>query len=158
MTIKNMDKQKYVSPALMWLFVLAGAMLIFLFVPAWRFWRIKFSLSWLFLPVVFYWLYFFIGAIKVHKQAAMSVAKIDRIVKEGVYAYVRHPIYHADITLVWGISLFMGEPRFFFASAWLTAVLVCWMMLEEKAMEKKFGREYLEYKKQVPMFCPRLKG
>ena len=26
--------------------------------------------------------------------------------------------------------------------------------IEEKEMEKKFGREYLEYKKRVPMFFP----
>jgi protein-S-isoprenylcysteine O-methyltransferase Ste14 len=28
--------------------------------------------------------------------------------------------------------------------------------IEEKEMEKKFGREYLEYKKRVPMFIPKL--
>jgi len=28
---------------------------------------------------------------------------------------------------------------------------------EEKEMEKKFGEEYLEYKKRVPMFFPWLK-
>lgn len=29
--------------------------------------------------------------------------------------------------------------------------------VEEKEMEKKFGQEYLEYKKNVPMFIPWLK-
>jgi protein-S-isoprenylcysteine O-methyltransferase Ste14 len=28
--------------------------------------------------------------------------------------------------------------------------------IEEKEMEKKFGEEYLKYKKSVPMFIPRL--
>ena len=28
--------------------------------------------------------------------------------------------------------------------------------IEEKEMEKKFGKQYLEYKKNVPMFIPRL--
>ena len=27
--------------------------------------------------------------------------------------------------------------------------------IEEKEMEKKFGRQYLEYKESVPMFIPR---
>ena len=29
--------------------------------------------------------------------------------------------------------------------------------IEEREMEKKFGQEYLEYKKRVPMFIPKLK-
>jgi len=30
-------------------------------------------------------------------------------------------------------------------------------VIEEKEMEKKFGEEYLEYKRKVPMFIPKLK-
>jgi len=31
------------------------------------------------------------------------------------------------------------------------------MAVEEKEMEKKFGREYLKYKESVPMFIPRFR-
>jgi len=30
--------------------------------------------------------------------------------------------------------------------------------IEETELERRLGREYLEYKKKVPMFFPRLKG
>jgi protein-S-isoprenylcysteine O-methyltransferase Ste14 len=29
--------------------------------------------------------------------------------------------------------------------------------IEEKEMEKKFGRDYLEYKSKVPMFIPKFR-
>jgi protein-S-isoprenylcysteine O-methyltransferase Ste14 len=29
--------------------------------------------------------------------------------------------------------------------------------IEEREMEKKFGKEYLKYKQRVPMFFPRLR-
>ncbi len=30
-------------------------------------------------------------------------------------------------------------------------------MIEEPELEKRFGKEYLEYKKRVPMFIPKIK-
>ena len=31
-------------------------------------------------------------------------------------------------------------------------------LVEEKELEKKFGQAYIDYKKKVPMFFPRLTG
>ncbi|MFH1089490.1 MAG: hypothetical protein V1716_03640 [Candidatus Uhrbacteria bacterium] len=37
---------------------------------------------------------------------------------------------------------------------WLSAVLLFWARLEEKAMTKKFGQAYLKYKSETPMLIP----
>lgn len=148
--------EKYISPLAMWLIVAAGVVLIFFILPKTLLIGSPFF-SWLLLPAVLYWLYFFLGAIRVHKRAARSVAGIDKIIKEGVYARVRHPIYSADIVLAWGIFFWASELRFLLAAHWLMFVLLFWMRLEEKGLIEKFGQEYLDYKKQVPMVFPKLK-
>lgn len=152
-----MIKQKYITPVLMWLIIIVGVALIFIFLPARQLWENKFYFSWLIAPAAVYWLYILSGAARVHKKMAMSVAKIDIIVKEGVYAFVRHPIYSADIALAWGIFFFLGESRFLFAAIWLTLVMIFWAKLEERGLIEKFGQEYLDYKNQVPMVIPKLK-
>jgi len=141
----------------MWLIIAAGVTLIFFILPKTPLLGTEQFFSWLILPAAFYWLYFFIGAIGVHNQAAKSVAGIDKIIKEGVYNIVRHPIYSADIVLAWGIFFFMGNLRFLLGAIWLSLAMFCWMRLEEKGLIEKFGQEYLDYKKEVPMICPKFK-
>lgn len=140
----------------MWAIVLVGFVAIFLFVPA----RFVFSenmfFSFLIVPAVIYWTHFFVGALRVHRKAALSVDKIDRIITKGVYSKVRHPIYSADIFLGWAIFFFYPDVRFLLGAHLLMFVLLFWMRLEEKALTEKFGREYLDYKEKVPKLFPRL--
>ncbi len=86
-------KQKLVSPVLMWLIVIVGIFIVFQLVSAHFVFPRNMFTSIIIFPAIVYWLYFFIGAAKVHRKAPLSVDKIDKLVKEGVYAKVRHPIY-----------------------------------------------------------------
>ena len=99
-------------------------------------------------------MYFFINAINIHRKAAFSVASIDKIVKSGVYSKVRHPIYSADIILAIGVFFIFPTLNVLISIIWLAVILIIWMNLEEKALILKFGKEYKEYKKKVPMFFP----
>jgi len=92
----------------------------------------------------------------IHRKAPHSVRSIDKIVKEGIYQRVRHPIYSGDIVLVWGIFFHWPSIRALISVIWLTTVLFFWMRLEEKALAEKFGSDYLEYKAKVPMVVPRI--
>lgn len=164
--ILKADPQKLASPALMWGIVIAGIMFlsalfkysgtegvyvlsspIFLNKMAWI----------LFVPALFYWIYFFTGAIGVHKEAAKSVSGITKLIKTGVYSLVRHPIYSADLVLSWGV--FFLHPDYFvlFCVLWTDAVLLSWMKIEEKFLLQKFGRDYKDYMEEVPMFIPGIK-
>lgn len=141
----------------MWAIVAAGILLSFQIFPSKDLFIPNILTFYLILPAFLYWLYFFIGAMIVHRKAPRSVRSIDKIVKEGVYQRVRHPIYSADIVLVWGIFLHWPSTRALISVTWLTIVLLFWMRLEEKALAEKFGKDYLEYKTNVPMVAPRIK-
>lgn len=152
----NINK-KLVSPVLMWLIVLTGVFIIFQFVPARFVWPKNVFTSFLIIPAVGYWLYFFIGAIMVHHKAPLSADKIDRLVVGGVYGKVRHPIYSADIVLGWSLFFFYPDVRFLIGAHLLMFVLLFWVRLEEKALIEKFGNQYFEYSKNVPKLFPRIK-
>lgn len=148
-------KLKLVSPVLMWLIVALGFGMIFaLMMPRWVFPRNIFTSS-LIVPAVFYWLYFFLGAIWVHRKAPLSADAIDRLVTWGVYGQVRHPIYAADIILGWAIFFFYPDVRFLLGTHWMMFVLLFWMRREEKALSEKFGVEYTDYMARVPKIFPR---
>ena len=60
--------------------------------------------------------------------------------------------------LLLGLGILFGSLSLIFI---FTPILILLNVLyvkaiEEKEMEKKFGEEYLEYKKRVPMFIPGL--
>jgi protein-S-isoprenylcysteine O-methyltransferase Ste14 len=151
-----MINKKFVSPALMWLIVLAGVLLIFAFAPAEKVLTQNALTYLLVISAVLYWLYFFSLAVHINRGAASSSVKTDKLIQSGVYGLVRHPIYDADIVLAWGVFLFWPTLRVFLIAIWLTAVLFYWMRLEEKILTEKFGNYYREYKKKVPMFLPRI--
>lgn len=140
----------------MWLIVIIGIFFAFKLVPARFVFPRNMFTSFLIFPAATYWLYFFIGAVKVHRQAPLSADKIEKLVTNGVYAKVRHPIYSADIVLGWAIFFFYPDVRFLISAHWLMFVLLFWMHLEETALVQKFGDEYLEYMKRVPKIFPRL--
>ena len=85
----------------------------------------------LILALFFYW------RMLVHRKAPSSVHSIDKIVKEGVYQRLRHPIYSADIVLAWGIFSHWPSMRALTAVIWLTIILSLWMRLEEKGLTEK---------------------
>ena len=140
----------------MWLLVIAGLIVIFQLIPARFIFSRNMFTSFLIFPAIAYWLYFFIGAIRVHRKASLSADKIDKLVTEGVYAKVRHPIYSADIILGWSVFFFYPDVRFLIGAHWLMFVLLFWMHLEELALIEKFGNKYLEYMRRVPKLFPKL--
>jgi len=78
-----------------------------------------------------------------------------RLVKTGIYGFVRHPLYLA------GIIIFTFEPNI--TRNWLAvsiladAYFIFGAFMEEKRLIKTFGAEYIEYMKLVPRFLPRIK-
>ncbi|MBR9704334.1 isoprenylcysteine carboxylmethyltransferase family protein [Candidatus Pacearchaeota archaeon] len=154
--MKKLNKEMFVSPILMWIIVFVGVIIIISFVSNEVFYEKSIFSVVLFILIIIYGLYIFINSFIVHNKAPLSVDKIDKLVTKGVYRIVRHPFYFSEITM--GISLFVLFPRIdvLFSIMWLIIVLGYWMSLEERFLIKKFGSEYLEYKKKVPMVIPRV--
>lgn len=82
-----------------------------------------------------------------------SVGK--KVIKSGPYRLVRHPLYAADIFTLSSIAAVWFN-SIAFVVAWLILLFLLHFIVkpEEKYMEKKFGEEYLQYKRKVPSILP----
>ena len=82
-----------------------------------------------------------------------------KLVTSGPYAHVRNPMHIGFYIVFFGVGILL---RSISTVAIFMPVLILFDTLELKAieepeLEKRLGKEYLEYKKKVPMFIPRLK-
>lgn len=89
----------------------------------------------------------------------MEVAEDQTLVTQGIYQYIRHPIY-AGMWL-WGIG------QALVLSNWIAglAALVLFVPVyfyrvprEEQMMVERFGDEYLAYTERIGRIIPRLRG
>lgn len=81
------------------------------------------------------------------------------VVMAGPYAYLRNPLYIGNLLMYVGIGVMSNAML-----PWLPVVAGAFFVfqyamivsLEEEFLEKEFGAGFLEYKKNVPRFIPRL--
>lgn len=139
----------------MWAVNIIGIIIAFLIFPSERIIPVNILGKILFIAAFFYFLYFLLAAMRIHKEVVKSAASITKLLTKGIYGVVRHPIYSGDIVLVWGIFFYWSTYQVLASVIWLTVVISFWASLEEKALSKKFPKEYLKYKKKVPMFIPK---
>jgi len=86
-----------------------------------------------------------------------QIREKPRVIREGVFSLVRHPIYLGAILLYLGLLVF--SLSVLAAIIWVI-IIVFYIHIsryEEKLLLEKFGSDYEEYVKEVPMFIPRLK-
>lgn len=78
-----------------------------------------------------------------------SVAYIENqpIIKDGPYAIIRHPIYTGVISMLWGSFLLERIGFMLFTACLGTVFLILKAKLEESLLEKRLGKEYIDYKK-----------
>ena len=78
------------------------------------------------------------------------------VIKKGVFSFVRHPIYLSEIILYLGLLVLHISLATVFI--WIIAILFLHYIsrYEEKLLLAKFGKEYEQYMKEVPMWFPRL--
>lgn len=82
-----------------------------------------------------------------------------KLVNSGPYAYIRNPIVLGYILIFFGIGFFLGSISLVLIISPLYFLLLILeiKLIEEPELEKRLGKDYLEYKERVPMFLPRLK-
>ena len=73
-------------------------------------------------------------------------------VSKGLYGLVRHPIYTTSLLALW------LAPVASFASITFALLVTLYILIgvqfEERRLEREFGEQYAEYKRQVPMLIP----
>jgi len=80
----------------------------------------------------------------------------DELVTDGIYKYMRHPQYAGIILVTFGMLIHWPTLITLLLFPVLVSAYYGLAKKEEKEMEKKFDGSYLEYKREVPMFLPKL--
>jgi protein-S-isoprenylcysteine O-methyltransferase Ste14 len=95
-----------------------------------------------------------LGWKNIHKEYWSKDSGEGRLVTAGIYRFMRHPQYTGFLIITLGLLVH-----------WVTIpLLIMWPILivlyyrlaryEEGILEEEFGEEYIEYRKNVPMFLP----
>ena len=82
-----------------------------------------------------------------------------KLITTGLYSWVRNPMTLGWIIMLFGVGILLNSISliFIFTPLFILLNVLYLKTIEEKEMEKKFGKEYLNYKKSVPMFLPRFR-
>ena len=77
------------------------------------------------------------------------------VIRTGLYAWMRHPMYLSEVLLYVGLlalSLSLAA-----AAVWLLAIVFLFALCryEEKLLIERFGDDYRAYMREVPMWLPR---
>ena len=80
------------------------------------------------------------------------------LVVQGLYQYVRNPMYLSVTTIVLGEVLLTRSPALFvYWVIWFTAVNVFVIGYEEPTLRRQFGAPYERYTQEVRRWVPRLR-
>ncbi|MFL5609273.1 MAG: methyltransferase family protein [Gemmatimonadaceae bacterium] len=81
----------------------------------------------------------------------------QRLVAVGPYRHVRNPMITGVLTMLAGEAVFLGSRVIMiWAATFLVFNHLYFLISEEPGLERRFGRDYEEYKLAVPRWIPRL--
>jgi protein-S-isoprenylcysteine O-methyltransferase Ste14 len=88
-----------------------------------------------------------------------TLAPVDppkQLVAEGLYRWVRNPMYVGVVTVLLGHALWFGSRSLLvYAASVLTGFHLFVMLYEEPTLEESFGDSYRRYRAAVPRWIPR---
>lgn len=81
-----------------------------------------------------------------------------KLITGGMYGYVRNPMILGVLTVLLGESIaILSSNIFIWAMTYFVIMNAVFFIYEEPDLERKFGEEYRDYKKNVPRWVPRLR-
>ncbi len=96
--------------------------------------------------------YFIVNSFKTLGRGVFLGA--DRLVTEGPYCITRNPIYFGASLIFLGAALISGVFLSIICVGIGSLFFIPYIKKEEKELYHKFGKAYLEYKKEVPPLIP----
>ncbi|NLX98054.1 MAG: isoprenylcysteine carboxylmethyltransferase family protein [Rhodopirellula sp.] len=84
-------------------------------------------------------------------------SKGSRVVSDGPYSICRNPLYFGTFLITLSVAAFYESPIFAVGVALASCVyLATTVRWEEKNLNARLGKEYVQYCQRVPRFLPRL--
>ncbi|MHA1616628.1 MAG: methyltransferase family protein [Candidatus Njordarchaeales archaeon] len=107
----------------------------------------------IFFPAGFY---FGVAGVKELSLRVSETHRPEKIVTTGVYSIVRHPQYLGGLLAHIGLTFLLSAWYSLLSTPIIIVIIyvMCWA--EEKELLREFGKEYEEYRTNVPMFIPRM--
>jgi protein-S-isoprenylcysteine O-methyltransferase Ste14 len=94
--------------------------------------------------------------IRIGKGTLAPWSPTRKLVVGGMYGHVRNPMIMGVLIVLIGESIaILSLNIFIWAVIFFIINNIFFVLYEEPDLEKKFGAEYLEYKKNVPHWMPR---
>jgi len=92
---------------------------------------------------------------KYGRQGNLKRMETNVLVHQGIYKYMRHPMHLGLLMFPLSIAFLIGSPSFvlLIGPAEIVLMIIMIKFIEEPEAIRKFGNQYLDYKKQVPWFC-----
>jgi hypothetical protein len=75
---------------------------------------------------------------------------------DGLSAFIRHPLYTGTLLLFWGLFGFFATETYMTTAIFITLYVRIGIYFEEKKLVNVYGKQYEEYRKNVPMLIPRI--
>jgi protein-S-isoprenylcysteine O-methyltransferase Ste14 len=95
--------------------------------------------------------------IRIGNGTIMPWDPTKKLVVVGLYGFVRNPMILSILVILFGEAVaFASDAIFILAAAFFIANTLYFRFSEEPGLEKRFGKEYLEYKRNVPRWMPRV--
>ena len=89
------------------------------------------------------------------KQLISGDQTEGKLVTDGLYRLVRHPLYSAGLVIIWLAPQMTANRMVLVVS--LTIYIVIGAIFEERKLLRDFGSAYAEYSARTPMFIPGLR-
>ena len=82
------------------------------------------------------------------------------LVTVGPYAWSRNPMLTGVFAFLFGLGFFLHSVSmvFVWTPVFVIANVIELKLVEEPELERRFGTSYIEYRRRVPMFVPRVRG
>jgi len=88
------------------------------------------------------------------EKTLYQLEKTTELIEQGIFKYIRHPLYSSLLFLTWGISLKNFSIELLFVSILSTVFLYLTAIFDEKECIAFFGDQYIEYMKKSKRFIP----
>jgi protein-S-isoprenylcysteine O-methyltransferase Ste14 len=86
------------------------------------------------------------------------VAPTERLVRGGLYRYVRNPMYLAVVGAIVGQAVLLGQFELLIYAGAIQLIFVAFVhWYEEPTLSRQFGSDYDAYRQEVPAWHPRIR-